>query len=79
MPAPLAHQIRRRARHHRRSLTGLPDGGEQVCQVGQDLRCGPGGGEGVDADGEVRGVEEARETAAEAEDTGFGGCWGRGC
>jgi hypothetical protein len=76
MPRLRRHQIRHRARNHRRILTVLIHRRQQVLQIGQDLGRCPGGRQSVDFDGQARNFDEAREAATEADDACFGGCWG---
>lgn len=77
VPLPIHHQESSSARDHLRGLRFVVNRREQAVQVGEDLGGGPGGGEGVDADGQAGDGGELGEAAAEAQDAGFGcGCGG---
>ena len=60
------HEVCGRARDDGGRLAVLRDGGQEALQVGENLGCGPRGGEGVDADGEAGGFYETGEPASEA-------------
>lgn len=77
VPLPVDHQVSSSARNHLRGLRLVVDRREEAVQVGEDLGRCPGGGEGVDADGETRDGGELGEAAAEAQDACLGCCCGR--
>lgn len=74
-PGGVAHQQGGGAGHGVAALDLDVDGGHGLLQAGEDRGVGPGGCDGVDADGELHLHEDGVETTGEAGD----GVLGRGC